>query len=120
MKIASLLAGLLLTYGGPSFAGPPLWSGNQLLSYYRAYVSTSTSSGKSGDVASFALYLGYIRGTYELLTAPPDATMCIDNSVTLKQIGDVVGRYMLENPQQLNLPAGMLVRKSLKDAFPCK
>ena len=64
MKIASLLAGLLFAaYGGSSFAGPHLWSGNQLLSYYRAYVSTTTSSGKSGDVGSFALYLGYIRGT---------------------------------------------------------
>ena len=120
MKTASLLAGLLLvTYGGSSFAGPPLWSGNQLLSYYQAYVSSSTSSGKSGDVASFALYLGYIRGTYELLAVSPDSGICIDNTVTLKRIGDVVGRYMLANPQQLNLPASFLVRKSLKDAFPC-
>lgn len=120
MKIASLLAGLLLAYGGPSFAGPPLWSGNQLLSYYRAYVSSTASSGKSSDVASFALYLGYIRGMYEIMAVSSDPILCIENSVTLKQIGDVVGRYLIENPQQLHLPAGFLVRKSLKDAFPCK
>ena len=121
MKIASLFAGLLFAaYGGSSFAGPHLWSGNQLLTYYRAYLSTSTSSGKSGDVASFALYLGYIRGTYEILAVSHDTKMCIDNAVTLKQMGDVVGRYLLENPKQLHLPAGFLVRKSLKDAYPCK
>ena len=120
MKIASLLAGLLLTYSGSSFAGPPLWSGNQLLSYYRAYVSAATSGGKSGDLSSFALYLGYIRGTYEVLAVSSDPLLCVDNSVTLKEIGDVVGRYMTEHPQQLDLPAAFLVRKSLKDAYPCK
>jgi hypothetical protein len=118
MKIVSLLAGLLLTGAGPSFAGPPLWSGAQLLQYYRAYESTASSGGKSGDVASFGLYIGYIRGAYEIQAVSPD-TVCIDNHVTLKQIGDVVGRYMMDNPRQLELPAVFLVRKSLKDAFPC-
>src|SRR5512146_2378764 len=120
MRTASLLAGLLFSYCGLTLAGPHLWSGNQLLSYYRAYVSTSTSSGKSTDVSSFALYLGYIRGTYEILAGTPNTIMCIDNSVTHKQIGDVVGRYLTEHPKELYLPAGLLVRKSLVDAFPCK
>jgi hypothetical protein len=120
MKLASLLASLLVTYCGSSFAGPHLWSGNQLLQYYRAYLSTATSRGKSGDMASFGLYLGYIRASYEILAVTPGAVMCIDNSVSLKQVGDVVGHYLIENPQQLGLPASFLVRKSLKDAFPCK
>ncbi|MGA8004939.1 MAG: Rap1a/Tai family immunity protein [Burkholderiales bacterium] len=120
MKIASLFAGLVFAYCGSSFAAPHLWSGNQLSTYYRAYVSASTGSGKSRDLSSFALYLGYIRGAYEILAVSPDAIMCMDESVTLKQIGDVVGRYMMEHPKQLDLPASFLVRKSLKDAFPCK
>jgi len=120
MKIASLVAGLLLTCSGPSFAGPHLWSGDQLLQYYRAYMSTKSSSGSSGDVASFATYLGYIRGAYEILAVSGESIPCVDKGVTLKDIGDVVGHYMLDHPEQLKLPASFLVRKALKDAFPCK
>jgi len=120
MKIASLLAGLLLMYCGSSCAGPRLWSGKQLLPYYQAYQSATANRGRSTDIAGFAHYLGYIRGSYEVLEALPEADMCIGNSVTLDQMARVVGRYMVENPQQLNLPAFYLVSESLKDAFPCK
>ncbi|HMA89154.1 MAG TPA: Rap1a/Tai family immunity protein [Burkholderiales bacterium] len=120
MRIALLLAGLLLMYSGSSFAGPRLWSGKQLLPYYQAYESATAKQGRSTDIAGFAHYLGYIRGAYEVLEALPETDMCIDNSVTLDQIARVVGRYMIENPQELNLPAFYLVSESLKDAFPCK
>ena len=120
MKIASLIAGLFLTYSGPSFAGPHLWSGKQLLPYYQAYESVTANRERSRDVSGYALYLGYIRGTYETLAGSPEKIVCIGNAVTLEQIARVVGRYMTENPQQLHLPAIFLVRKSLQDAFPCK
>ena len=120
MKIASLLAGLLLSYCGSSFAAPNLWSGNDLLRNYQAYMSTKSSKGSSGDVASFALYLGYVRGAYELLAVSPDGVPCVGKSATLKDIGDVVGHYLMDHPQELKLPATFLVRKALKDAFPCK
>lgn len=120
MKIASLVACLLFTYCGSSFAAPHLWSGGQLLQYYRAYMSTKSSSGQKGDVASFATYLGYIRGAYEILAVSPDSIPCVGKDVTLKDIGDVVGYYMMDHPQQLKLPASFLVRKALTDAFPCK
>lgn len=120
MKTASLVAGLLLTYCGSAFAAPNLWSGDQLLQYYRAYLATKSSSGNSGDVASFATYLGYIRGSYEILAVSGKDIPCVGESVTLKDIGDVVGQYMLDHPEHLKLPASFIVRKALKDAFPCK
>jgi hypothetical protein len=120
MKIASLLATLLLTYSGSSFAGPHLWSGKQLLQYYQTYESVTANRERSRNLASFGLYLGYIRGTYESLAGSPEKIMCVDSSVAIEQIARVIGDYMLENPQQLNLPAVYLVRKSLHDAFPCR
>jgi hypothetical protein len=120
MRIALLLAGLLLMYSESSFAGPRLWSGKQLLPYYQAYESATANRGRSSDIAGFAHYLGYIRGAYEVLETLPEADMCIGNSVTLEQLARAVGRYLMENPQQLNLPAFYLVSESLKDAFPCK
>ena len=120
MKFASLAGALLLTCCGSSFAGPNLWSGEQLLQYYRAYLDTKSSSGGSGDVASFATYLGYIRGSYEILAVSSQDIPCVGKTVTYKDIGDVVGRYMLEHPKQLKLPASFIVRKALKDAFPCR
>lgn len=120
MKITSWVAGLLLTCCGSAFAGPHLWSGGQLLQYYKAYMSTKSSSGSSGDVASFATYLGYIRGSYEMLAASRKDIPCLDESVTLKDVGDVVGHYMLDHPEQMKLPASFIFRKALKDAFPCK
>lgn len=119
MKIARVLACLLLFFCGSSFASPNLWSGGQLLQYYRAY-KTTTDSSNSGNLAGFATYLGYIRGAYEILVVSPDAIPCTDNTVTLKDIGEVVGQYMIDHPQQLRLPASFLVRKSLLDAYPCK
>lgn len=119
MKIARVLACLLLFFCGSSFASPNLWSGGQLLQYYRAY-KTTTDSSNSGNLAGFATYLGYIRGSYETLAVSPHNIPCVGKSVTLKDIGDVVGRYMLAHPQQLKLPASFLVRKALSDAFPCK
>ena len=115
-----LLACLLLAYSGASFAAPTLWSGNDLLQYYKAYMSTKSSSGTSGDVASFALYLGYIRGAYESVAVSSDHIPCVGKGVTLKDIGDVVGHYVTDHPKQLKLPAIFLVRKALNDAFPCK
>ena len=120
MKIPSILAGLLFAYCGSAFAAPHLWSGGDLLKTYRAYMSAKASSGNSGDVASFALYLGYIRGSYEMLAVAAPAIPCVGKSVTLKDIGDVVGHYMIDHPEQLKLPASFLFRKALKDAFPCK
>jgi len=120
MKIASLLAGLLFMYCGSSFAAPHLWSGNDLLKSYRAYMSAKSNSSNSGDVANFALHLGYIRGSYEMLAVSAPNMPCVDKSVTLKDIADVVGHYLMDHPKQLKLPASFLVRKALKDAFPCK
>lgn len=120
MKFATWLAALLLTYSASSFAGPKLWSGNQLLRYYQAYESVVAKREKSPDLAGFALYLGYVRGAYEVLQTSPQTAMCVDNSYTLEMIARVVGRYLEQHPQELNLPASFLVTKSLKDAFPCK
>lgn len=120
MRIASRVAGLLLMYCASAYAAPNLWSGKDLLQNYQAYMSTKSSSGNSGDVASFALYLGYIRGSYELLAVSPDGVPCVGKAVTLKDLGDVVGHYLVEHPKELKLPATFLVRKALKDAFPCK
>ena len=120
MKIVSLVACLLLAHCESSFAALHLWSGNQLLQYYRAYMSTKSSSGSHGDVASFATYVGYIRGSYEILAVSPGDIPCLDKDVTLKDIGDVVGHYMMDHPEHLKLPASFIVRKALKDAFPCR
>jgi hypothetical protein len=120
MKIACLLSGLLLMYSGSSFAGPRLWSGKQLMPYYQAYESATAKRERSSDLGAFALYLGYIRGAYEVLAALPESEMCIHNSVTIEQIARVVVHYMIEDPKQLSLPAFYIVSESLKDAYPCK
>jgi hypothetical protein len=45
---------------------------------------------------------------------------CADKNVTLKQMFDVVTRYLAAYPETRHLAAASLVAHALAEAFPCK
>jgi len=44
---------------------------------------------------------------------------CVPNDVMLSQLGDIVTRWLDNNPQKRHLAANSLVAQALAEAFPC-
>lgn len=66
---------------------------------------------------------GYVLGVVDALisaSATTETTYCIPANADSGQLVRVVAKYLNDNPAKLNDPAGVLVTKSIVDAFPCK
>ena len=44
---------------------------------------------------------------------------CVDETVTREQLGDVITRYLKDNPQNRHHSARLLYREAMMEAFPC-
>jgi hypothetical protein len=75
---------------------------------------TDLSSGKS-NLKMYAL--GYIVGVADVSLAAE--VLCMPVDVTQGQIQDVVGNFLVANPQARNLPAYLLVQVSLGKYWAC-
>ena len=49
-----------------------------------------------------------------------EAMLRVPTNADSDQLVRVVAKYLNDNPAKLNDPAGLLVTKSMLDAFPCK
>jgi hypothetical protein len=107
-------------------------TGSYLLPLCQSAVSIANDN-KSGPVrpndvqehlnASFCS--GYVEGVVDTMTgfaALPGsaATYCFPANADNNQLVRIVAKYLNDNPARLNEPAGLLVFKSMVDAFPCR
>lgn len=65
------------------------------------------------------LCVGYILGVADKLRSDA-ARICIDNSVTPRQIRDSVVRYLQANRSERERAADALISAALTEAYPCK
>ena len=61
---------------------------------------------------------GYIRGIAD--AGGSNGQYCIPEKVTVKQVKEIVVKFLNENPKMLNLPTYSLVHGPLLVSFPCK
>lgn len=97
-----LLAGLLLV---PMMAHASFMDGNKLLSRLESNTDLENTYA-----------WGYVVGVYDSYSSG----ICTGGGVTVKQISDVVHKYLKDNPAQRNLDASVLVLVALGTAFPCQ
>lgn len=96
-----VLACLLMV---PVMAHAQFITGNKLLGYLD---STSTIENTHG--------WGYIIGVFDSF----GSSFCTGGGATVKQVSDVVHKYLRDNPAQRNMDASLLVMVALGTAFPC-
>jgi hypothetical protein len=75
-------------------------------------------NSESGTV-SHGICGGYITGIADLLNNA--GKLCIPHQmVTVRQLLDIVVKYLREHPEERNISASLLVVLALHDSFPCK
>lgn len=96
------------------------------------YVDGNELKRLCGDQASVALQsicVGYITGIAdELLSLQPAGffsddwpPVCVPwKVIKIRQMTDVVKKYLADHPEKLHLVGSLLVNLALREAFPCK
>jgi hypothetical protein len=100
------------------------FTGNQILNSASAYLAMQKSDKNSLVTQAQAFYFeGYSNSAID-----SDRLMqiwfkvksyCAGSDVTVEQMQSVSAKYIVDNPQERNLPAFLLIINSLKKAFPC-
>lgn len=110
-------------------AGMVLWSnvclagfmdGRDLKRGYMLYVR-SQSNTSTLDLESYmqmARSFGYIEGILDLFFGVEK--ICPPIGIDADQVVSIVGKYLLQHPEELHLNASELVITSLIEVFPCK
>jgi len=85
-------------------------NGNKIFDYGKetAYATPTYGAG---------FFMGYVMGVHD---AYEGITFCAPNNVTGEQIGDIVMKYLYNNPAERNDVASTLVSRALTQAYPCK
>jgi|SRR5271165_6558004 len=109
--------------------------GEQLVTSCRAIAEVTNSVGRSmpttdlmEDFHKAGTCMGFIQGVIDYDTIvttdknghPTGRHFCVPAEASETQLAKVVVKYGDDHPQQLHLPAAMIVLLAMKDAFPCQ
>jgi len=83
-------------------------SGNELMSWLPDYEKSSGSWGGG-------MFMGYVTGVAEVGEA---IFYCSPKNATHGQTAAIVAKYLRNNPEKWNLPAGSLIISALQSAYP--
>ncbi len=107
-----IILGLIVTVG--LNAG---WKkGSDLVSEMDEYIKSN--NGVKHKSYKDISYISYVHGVSDTLA---DAGyVCYPDNVNVKQILEIVKKFIQDNPKEWNKQASFLVQKPLIDTFPCK
>jgi hypothetical protein len=106
--VAVLFASLLIVQKADAY----FQSVNDLIPLMHEYVKADASqSGANYEDAR--VFRAYVQGVYDATEDDYDTP----EGFGTRQLLAVVVKYIKENPQEWNLPAGLIVRKALRQAF---
>lgn len=63
---------------------------------------------------------GYISGVADVLASQSGNSMCLPKGVVIKQVADVVMKYLTDHPESRHYNANSEIFLALSIAFPCK
>ncbi|HBV5676308.1 Rap1a/Tai family immunity protein [Klebsiella aerogenes] len=86
------------------------YNGNDLYRWGKDYQEPS-------GTFSSGMYSGYITGISDAFIG---TAFCAPDGTTNGQLYDIVFNYLKENPARRTDDAGVIVLRSLSDAYPCK
>jgi hypothetical protein len=72
-----------------------------------------------GERVRFAdgVFIGFVMGVAETGWSPAP---CVPTNATNGQYVEVVRKYLKDHPEELHLPATILIQKAFNKAWPCK
>jgi len=109
--------------------------GEQLVTSCRAGGEVTNSVGRSmpmtdllEDFHKAGTCDGFIQGVIDYDTIahtdktghPAGHNLCVPPEASATQLAKVIAKYGDDHPQQLHLPAAVIVLLAMKDAFPCR
>jgi hypothetical protein len=114
MKVKWIIGGLLcgMLFGPSAKANPPE-SGNELL---RGLQSCEIKDKDARDLFACGNAMGYVAGAGFILGSV--GIVKGNEQVTVGQLCDVVQKYLEQNPETRDKPAGLLIWRALQKAFP--
>jgi len=100
------------------------FTGNQMLENASAYLAMQNINSVNSVTQTKALYfVGYVNAIIDsdklIKIWYKTESYCTDNTITMEQLQSVVAKYIIDNPQERNLPTYIMAINALKKAFPC-
>ena len=89
------------------------------ISHYSGNQLWDLCSGNDTEYAACALFVMGVADTVSLQQVGGTHRICIDPTVSKRQMADVVSKSLHDIPETRNLSAAMLAYNSLLKAFPC-
>ena len=111
IRLIALLASLFIVV--PSFA--QFWDGNYLVTLMREH-EKAVRSDTTTNFWSAGSFSGFVIGVHD---SQDQREFCSPSNATVGQITAVVAKYLNAHPEQWNESAHALVRRALKEGFPC-
>jgi hypothetical protein len=118
-KLTTFFVMILLVFVFPFYEqantqdNPIGFPGSQLVDMIKDY-----EKFESGDYGVNTYKVGFYEGfTAGIAWKCPNT--CAESNVTMPQIWAVVSKFLKENPERWNEPAGILVTEAFQEAFPC-
>jgi len=123
--IAAGLMVLLCTAGwaqGATRVGTGQWLRDAWVEYRRSTAGAGAPSRTPSQILSTAvesgLFVGFVVGVTSAVNDGAIQILDIPASVPTERVLSIVGRYLDDHPEKLNVPAQTLVEESLKPFFP--
>lgn len=92
------------------------FTGNILMEFYPDFKKVEAKDNNANH-QNAAMFQGYVTGAIDTLMLVNK--ICIPKTTTSKQVISFVGTYLEKHPEELNLPAEVLVYWALAEHFPC-
>lgn len=109
--VTILLLGFLVTPSAYAY----FQSVNDLIPLMHEYVKAATNQ-YGADYGNARAFRAYVQGVYDATESDYETPEVF----ATRQLLAVVVKYIKENPKEWNQPAGIVVRKALRQAFPKK
>lgn len=100
-----------------SNASASVMDGMKLHQLLMAYGRMETQTASGSDPTDAAIAMGYVSGVADSYQGD---VVCLPTGATVGQLVAVTKKFLDEHPDQWNLPANLLVGRSLHLAFPCQ
>ncbi len=120
VALAFILCAAIVTIAVPTVSHAGYWDGFRLKEFSDAddrIDMGSSSSLKEADFQSAGWLFGYVAGVSDSLAG---ILFCPPDGISVGQALGIVKKFIRENPEELCMPAGMIVIKALSSAFPCE
>lgn len=111
----SLVLAVILVASHPASA--EFRDGNRLVKSMREFEKAERSDANTNYIEATS-FTDYVVGVHDALETT--GAFCSPDKATISQVASVVAKYLNAHPEEWSEPGSVLVKRALRQAFPCK